>query len=435
MDKSKEESELEIPTTGNWSVCANEGDDSRWFLHESQKWMYNVDDHAYFHVASGTILRGEEYLEPALDEQEEEEDEEEFALDFSKDLISGTVSRKAPIESKTESEDRFTTCECMSIQYVSNSEALCYYSGVFDGHYGPECSEYTSRHLKNNILSVFRQSVHSKGVKRRKSIKGAEIADTSHECADVEALVNGCIKGFEMTDNNFCRIADRSNIMDGSTACVLLLYGPDPDGSLKIISANVGDSRAILCSLGDDGESYIATALTVDHKPDSPSEKERILASGGTVEFLQGTWRAVGKLRNQIACALATSRSIGDLMLKTPKKIVSAVPDVRIRTVDFDKDLFVVLCTDGVTDVVTNQEIVNIVAECIQAGNSPEKAAEKIVATSEQRGSYDDKTCTIIYFGWHKEIFSKCLVQDTEVPEDGQKEEENEEEDENIFAA
>ena len=48
----------------------------------------------------------------------------------------------------------------------------------------------------------------------------------------------------------------------------------------NLICANTGDSRAILCN--SDG----IFELSIDHKPDSPGERERINSSGGGVEKL-----------------------------------------------------------------------------------------------------------------------------------------------------
>ena len=39
----------------------------------------------------------------------------------------------------------------------------------------------------------------------------------------------------------------------------------------------MGDSRAVLATLGDDDSSFVAIQLTVDLKPDLPSELESLL--------------------------------------------------------------------------------------------------------------------------------------------------------------
>lgn len=66
----------------------------------------------------------------------------------------------------------------------------------------------------------------------------------------------------------------------------------------RIITANVGDSRAVLCH---DGKPII---LSKDHKPDLADEKKRIEEAGGSV---------IGKRVNG---KLATSRTFGNFRFK-----------------------------------------------------------------------------------------------------------------------
>lgn len=50
----------------------------------------------------------------------------------------------------------------------------------------------------------------------------------------------------------------------------------------KIICANSGDSRAILCC--NDGKKWKVVPLSRDHKPEIPEEKERIESMNGRVD-------------------------------------------------------------------------------------------------------------------------------------------------------
>ena len=82
--------------------------------------------------------------------------------------------------------------------------------------------------------------------------------------------------------------------------------------------------------------------MSMDHKPNESSEKQRIENLGGMVVWA-GTWRVGG--------VLAVSRAFGDRPLK---KYVKADPHVKSEDITKD-DEFVILASDGLWDVVTNE--------------------------------------------------------------------------------
>lgn len=71
----------------------------------------------------------------------------------------------------------------------------------------------------------------------------------------------------------------------------------------RYYTANIGDSRAVLCRAGS------AVALSNDHKPDLPSEHNRIQKAGGFVE------------KNRINGSLNLSRAFGDFDYKGNAKM------------------------------------------------------------------------------------------------------------------
>ena len=109
--------------------------------------------------------------------------------------------------------------------------------------------------------------------------------------------------------------AELKDEMAGCTAVTVLVK------ENRIWCGNAGDSR---CIAGVNGE---AIALSNDHKPNDPSEMERIVNAGGFVEF------------NRVNGNLALSRALGDFIFKTEeelpqnKQIVSAEPEVQERTI------------------------------------------------------------------------------------------------------
>ncbi|XP_049362056.1 protein phosphatase 2C 51-like [Solanum verrucosum] len=126
----------------------------------------------------------------------------------------------------------------------------------------------------------------------------------------------------------------------GSVAVVVMV------GKEEIVVANCGNCRAILCSRG------VAIPLSNDHKPDRPDEKKRVEAAGGKILNLNG-YRVQG--------ILATSRSIGDHCLKP---FVIPEPEVTVYKRN-ELDEFIVIATDGLWDVVSNEVTCDVARKCL----------------------------------------------------------------------
>jgi len=125
----------------------------------------------------------------------------------------------------------------------------------------------------------------------------------------------------------------------------------------RIVVANAGDSRAVLCRGGK------AIDLSEDHKPGRKDERARIERAGGTVSELQcGSHRI-----HRVNGVLSVSRAIGDLVFKQSldhvapeKQVVCSTPDVRILPRGAS-DEFLVLACDGVWDVLSSQKVVDLI--------------------------------------------------------------------------
>ncbi|KAL3355644.1 hypothetical protein AABB24_016697 [Solanum stoloniferum] len=139
----------------------------------------------------------------------------------------------------------------------------------------------------------------------------------------------------------------------GSTAVTLVMQGQN------IFVGNVGDSRAVLATRDKDN-SLMAVQLTVDLKPNLPREAARIHKCKGRVFALQDEPEVARVwLPNCDSPGLAMARAFGDFCLKDFGLI--SVPDVYYHHIT-EKDEFVLLATDGVWDVLSNKEAVDIVA-------------------------------------------------------------------------
>lgn len=175
-------------------------------------------------------------------------------------------------------------------------------------------------------------------------------------------------------DERLLEVAKRSLDVAGTTALIAILEGTN------LIVANVGDSRAVMCdSKGN------AIPLSFDHKPQQVREKKRIKEAGGFVTF-NGVWRVAG--------ILATSRALGDYPLKD-KKLVIADPDILTFDLKDHKPQFVILASDGLWDIFSNEEAVSFIKERL---NEADYGAKSITLQSYYKGSMDNITVIILNF-------------------------------------
>jgi len=271
-----------------------------------------------------------------------------------------------------ELQDRFTQDEAM--------DELGVYFGVFDGHGGAQVSELAAKNLHRNILAFFRQ----------KAVQPAS-RDEKLKLAVREA--------FSHTDKEILSLSERKKFDSaGSTAVCAILHGnPKLGTALRLVLAHVGDSRAILCRAGQ------AVQVTEDHKPDRIDEKKRIERAGGLVLNVRGAWRIAApanprgstKSSRREYQGLSITRSLGDACFKNPA-LSAADPEVRVLPIT-DKDLFVVLVTEGVTRVLSNQDVIDCASK---HWDDSEEAAKNVVRTAFQKGSDENLTALVVQFGW-----------------------------------
>ena len=142
--------------------------------------------------------------------------------------------------------------------------------GLYDGHGGAGCAEFSAQRLHTCLA-----------------------ASPAFGSGDVGAALT---EAFAECERAFLRETESPS---GSCAVVAVIGGG------KLYLAHIGDSRVVLCS----GEKAEAVPLTVDHKPDSVSEKARIDGVGGMV-VIGG--RCARVTHPGTSMMLATSRSFGD---------------------------------------------------------------------------------------------------------------------------
>lgn len=210
------------------------------------------------------------------------------------------------------------------------------FAAVFDGHGGSDVSRYLRQHFYSKLQEQ-RKRIHSEG-------------ECTPSFTSLSSHATSIRQAFEQVEHEVCAMDYMCH--QGSTAVVVSMH-EEQDGRRTLLSANVGDSRAVLCRSG------VAVDLTRDHKPNCDSERARLEAMGETVEFdIHGQcWR----VRN-----LSISRAIGDRLSKPA--VTGEVEIQQFQVVDDDE--FVILASDGLWDVLTSQDAVSFVRNRLNAAPS-----------------------------------------------------------------
>ncbi|POY76295.1 hypothetical protein BMF94_0490 [Rhodotorula taiwanensis] len=271
------------------------------------------------------------------------------------------------------------------------------YFGVFDGHGG----DTVSRYLRDSLAALIEASrvdeipaiideYRSLGgyLKRYRGGPLDRFRKDSPEYSDWKgmALDDLAVLAFLKADCHVC--ADpKMKEKGGSTATIALLHSLDLPHShpyyasslLSLTIAHLGDTSALLAST----QSGRARRLTENHHADSRTESERLRTSGTgiiTDSFGESRWGGV----------VANTRAVGDAEFK-PVGVI-AEPDITKRVFRGDEFSHLILLSDGITDSLSDQEIVDLT----RGFRDPAQAAKKIVSFAEDIGADDNLTCLVV---------------------------------------
>uniref|UniRef100_A0A0D9W3I1 protein-serine/threonine phosphatase n=1 Tax=Leersia perrieri TaxID=77586 RepID=A0A0D9W3I1_9ORYZ len=263
------------------------------------------------------------------------------------------------------------------------------FCGVFDGH-GPY-GHLVSRRVRDLLPMMLRANLgRAKHIETSTSIVTGSMTEggaTEHMDRATEtplgteengeypemfaALRTSFLRAFYVMDRDLKLNKNIDSVYSGTTAVTVIKQGHD------LIIGNLGDSRAVL-GTRDENDQLRALQLTVDLKPSIPSEATRIRERSGRIFSLPNepdvarVW-----LPKYNMPGLAMARAFGDFCLKDYGLI--SMPDVFYHRIT-EKDIFVVLATDGVWDVLSNTEVVSIVSQA-----KSEASAARFVVESAQR--------------------------------------------------
>ncbi|GAY55738.1 hypothetical protein CUMW_166470 [Citrus unshiu] len=315
---------------------------------------------------------------------------------------------------------------------------------VFDGHNGAEASELASKllleyfALHTYFLLDATYSALLKKSARRLPNKGER--DIVFQVLNWDEKLGRHELKFERFKFSLPDIFDDSfhleilrealkKLDSGSTATVVLIA----EG--QILVANIGDSKALLCSekfqspaeakatllrlyrkrrdnnaiSTSQGYNYLKSTvsnglahftvkeLTRDHHPDREDERYRVEAAGGYV--LQ--WGGVSRVNGQ----LAVSRAIGDLSYKSYGVI--SVPEVTDWQSLTANDSYLVAASDGVFEKLSLQDVCDVFWEVHTHGTAgpgfPSSCsyslADCLADTAFEKGSMDNMAAVVVPLG------------------------------------
>ena len=280
---------------------------------------------------------------------------------------------------------------------------------VYDGHGGIACAEFLRTRFVNTLLA-------------NKNFELNPIEAIRDSLASLEkVLCSLCVNYMQAFLE--CSSGNKEWSLSGSTAIVCYLS----DHHLTV--ANIGDSRAVLCREGK------AVALSIDHKPDRSDERIRIEANGGFVARHpeEAAYLSLSEQQRNIllycCCTgspssydgpnrifpggIAVSRSIGDLEVKLQSRGPCLIADPEFtQTYLCSGDEFMIIACDGLWDVLSNQEAVDIALSC----SDPKEASKKLCFIAFDRGSCDNISALVVFF---QQPFSAPGIHDLSTPPAG----------------
>jgi serine/threonine protein phosphatase PrpC len=259
--------------------------------------------------------------------------------------------------------------------------------GIFDGHTGNLASKYVASKLYEQLVMRL-PDLHT---------YTTEEVNTPTQDWKVEVQQN-ISQAFREIHEGFLEAVSLSSSpshMDqsGTTATALLVTDE------VIIVSSLGDSRAVLSSTNTDG-TVSAIQLTKDHVASDPAERKLVLERGGSTSSSGGTGtNSIARVNG----TLAITRSIGDanlapLLSREPHVVSWTRGEIRKQC---GTPCFVVLASDGLWDVMSNQEAVDMVVQVMESydatdsvswnnGGAFQEAAEILAIDAYVRGSTDN---------------------------------------------
>ncbi|KAJ3296353.1 Protein phosphatase 2C 1 [Borealophlyctis nickersoniae] len=228
---------------------------------------------------------------------------------------------------------------------------------IFDGHAGKSAAEWCGGHLHE----TFRDLLQAQPDTPIPELLNKSFLQTDKQLSEKQGLFSGCTAVVAVLRTEEREELGAEGVKTGVKKSKRVLY-----------TANVGDARAVLCRKGQ------AVRLSYDHKGSDSLEARRIQDAGGFV------------MNNRVNGVLAVTRSLGDI---TMKEWVIGSPFTTESVVE-DDDPFLILACDGLWDVCSDQNAVDLIRDV----QDPQQAAEDLLEHALENFSTDNLSVLVIRF-------------------------------------
>lgn len=317
-------------------------------------------------------------------------------LEKTNALPDGHIKKMSAFSQAGKAEDGFTKINQDSYLVITKEYKLNDFNmfGVLDGH-----------GLNGHLVSNFAVRYLTTFFQKNKKI---------NTLTDEDSIYYRLKKNSYDIISRACRHIERdiakSDIdatYSGTTCCMVFQVGE------KIICGNIGDSRAIIVKKNihakiDNNDNHnnsnkkhkkkknnienilYIKPLSIDQKPNSPGEKERIESHGGIISQYEENGEVSGPFRvwkkDEMVPGIAMSRSIGDLVAST----LGVIPEPIFTEEVIDSNTkFIIIASDGIWEFLENNKVAEIVLPFYEKGD-PDGACKELIRQATEWWNNED---------------------------------------------
>lgn len=307
------------------------------------------DDHIQ-HCLIETFLKLDELLKSSKINSILQEIESEIMSNPNSNIIENNIfdskfklipiSQFSKLKAVFDSDSSLLSSTNISSQMNKSFRSLDILQTKFPKSYSCNTCDSLKENLNNKNEIEIDKECTSKNNSEKNIKENSNNSNSFDNCNLTKVDSEYYLKNFKKSKGTISEMLKKKELVSkrmGTTANVIFIKDD------KLYVANVGDSLAIMY------KNKKSIRLNTEHKPNVKIEYDRIINSGEIVS------------NNRVGGKLNMSRSIGDFIFKSNKKLknyeqaVIAYPEVSIYDLTNEVD-FIILACDGVWDCVEDQK-------------------------------------------------------------------------------